>query len=343
LPVLSGLARGFAVCDRWFGSAPTETLPNRAFALAATSQGHMDDATHSFTCPSIFGRLSDASIDWRIYGYNAPPLTRHNFPDTTDADESHFGLFSNFLDDARAGRLAPFTFLEPAWSGAEQNDQHPVSDVSAGERLIRDVYYALRGSPSWAKTLLVITYDEHGGCFDHVAPPWSATSPDDSAGEFGFDFKRFGPRVPTVLVSPLIQAGTVFRVAAGKTPLDHTSILKTLQVRWPAVKSLTARDAAACDVGGVLTLATPRHDDPLQGVTAPTTPGGNPLSDVPTHLQRVHASMLARQAVGEQDRGDRRELPDLKSQSDYHRYIWDRYERWRHARAHERPSRRAKR
>jgi phospholipase C len=335
LPILSGLARGFAVCDQWFGSAPTETLPNRAFALAATSQGHMDDATHSFTCPSIFGRLSDAGLDWRIYGYNAPPLTRHNFPDTIAADDSHFGLFSNFIDDARAGQLPAFTFLEPAWGGAEQNDQHPVSDVAAGERLIRDVYYAVRNSPTWQKTLLIVTYDEHGGCYDHVAPPWSATPPDASLGEFGFDFKRFGLRVPTVLISPLIQAGTVFRVGANKTPLDHTSILKTLQVRWPAVKALTARDAAACDVGGVLTLATARHDDPLQSVSAPTSPGGNPFPDRPTHLQKVHAGMLARQPIADGDGGDPRALPDLKTQSDYHRYIWDRYERWRRARGHE--------
>ncbi|MGC4087551.1 MAG: alkaline phosphatase family protein [Polyangiaceae bacterium] len=332
LPILSGLARGYAVCDRWFGCAPTETLPNRAFALAATSQGHMDDATHSFTCPSIFGRLSDAGLDWKIYGYNAPPLTRHNFPDTTQADDAHFGLFSNFVDDARAGRLPPFTFLEPAWSGAEQNDQHPVSDVSAGERLIRDVYYAVRNGPAWNKTLLIITYDEHGGCYDHVAPPWSATPPDNLSGEFGFGFNRFGPRVPTVLISPLIQAGTVFRVAANKTPLDHTSILKTLQVRWPAVKALTARDAAACDVGDVLTLATARHDDPLQNVSAPTAPGGNPFPDRPTHLQKVHASMLARQPVPDSEGGTAHTQPRLETHTDYHRYIWSRYEHWRRTR-----------
>lgn len=333
LPVLSGLARGYAVCDQWFGSAPTETMPNRAFALAATSQGHMDDASHSFTCPSIFGRLSDAGMDWRIYGYNAPPLTRGNFPDTQQADDSHFGLFTNFVDDARAGRLPPFTFLEPAWSGSEQNDQHPVSDISAGERLIRDVYYAVRSNAdAWNKTLLVITYDEHGGCYDHVAPPWNATPPDASVGEFGFDFTRFGPRVPTVLVSPLIEAGTVFRLAAGRTPLDHTSVLKTLQVRWPAIKSLTARDAAASDIGDVLTRATPRKDDPLQGVTAPSAPGGNPFPERPTHLQKLHASMLSRQPA-DGGGGYHHTMPQLRTSTEYHRYIWSRHEAMRRQRA----------
>ncbi|MEO9383353.1 alkaline phosphatase family protein [Chromobacterium phragmitis] len=329
LPILSALARGYAVCDQWFGSVPTETMPNRAFALAATSQGHMDDHSHSFTCPSIFGRMSDAGLDWRIYGYNAPPLTRHNFPDTTDADESHFGLFSNFVDDARAGKLPAFTFLEPCWSGPEQNDQHPVSDVSAGERLIRDVYYAVRSNAdAWDQTLLIITYDEHGGCYDHVAPPWTACAPDASIGEFGFAFNRFGPRVPTVLVSPRIQAGTVFRLPAGDTPLDHTSTLKTLQTRWPQIKPLTARDAAARDIGGALTLAAPRADDPLLGVAAPTSPGGSPFPDRATHLQRLQASMLSRQPVADDNGGSHHAMPQLDTSSDYHRYIWRRYQQW---------------
>src|SRR5207244_3726994 len=110
------------------------------------------------------------------------------------------------------------------------------------------------------------TYDEHGGCYDHVAPPagatppdTGATPPDNSAGEFGFDFTRFGVRVPTVLVSPLIPAGTVFRVPDGSVPLDHTSILKTVEQRWN-LPALTARDAAAPGVGDVLSLTTPRTD-----------------------------------------------------------------------------------
>jgi phospholipase C len=100
LPVLSGLARGFAVCDQWFSSAPTETLPNRAFACAGTSQGHMDDKTKTYTAPSIFGLLANKKLDWRIYGYSAEPLTRLNFPDTTNAPESHFGLFTPDSHDA---------------------------------------------------------------------------------------------------------------------------------------------------------------------------------------------------------------------------------------------------
>ena len=82
LPVLSGLARGFAVCDQWYASAPNETLPNRAFVAAATSQGHMDDKTTSFTAPTIFGLLTQHSLTWRIHGYDSTPLTRLTFSDT---------------------------------------------------------------------------------------------------------------------------------------------------------------------------------------------------------------------------------------------------------------------
>ena len=152
-------------------------------------------------------------------------------------------MFADFPAAAAAGSLPAFTFLEPSW-GSTGNSQHPNYDVALGEQLIHDVYEALRDGPGWPQTLLIVTYDEHGGCYDHVPPPSGATPPDDDAGEFGFDFTRFGVRVPAVLVSPLIEAGTVFRVPAGTTPIDHTSILKTVQKRW-SLPALTARDAAA--------------------------------------------------------------------------------------------------
>lgn len=329
LPVLSGLARGYAVCDHWFGSVPTETLPNRAFACAGTSQGHMDDKTSTYTCPTIFGMLSKNNISWSIYGYVDPPLTRQNFPDTTNADESHFGLFTDFQTAAANGTLASYTFLEPSWDTAG-NSQHPNDDVALGEQLIHDVYYALRSGPNWNQTLLIITYDEHGGCYDHVAPPTGAVPPDDSAGEFGFDFTRFGPRVPTVLVSPLIAAGTVFRVAANAMPLDHTSILKTVEKRW-SLPNLTARDSAALDVGSVLTLTAARADDPLAGVTVPVAAAKNPNANKPSHLQQVHAELVSRLPVPDSKGGTHHTMPVLKTNSDYRKYIRSRTAAWKAA------------
>jgi phospholipase C len=332
LPVLSGLAAGFAVCDQWFCSVPTETLPNRAFVCAATSQGHMDDTTKKYTCPTVFGALSKANVSWSIYGYSEPSLTRQDFPDTVDADDSHFGLFTDFQAAAANGTLASYVFLEPSWDVAG-NSQHPNYNVALGEQLIHDVYYALRNGPKWNQTLLIITYDEHGGCYDHVPPPLGATPPDNSVGEYNFDFTRFGPRVPTVLVSPLITAGTVFRVAAGTTPLDHTSILKTVENRW-GLPNLTARDAAAQDISSVLTLATPRTDDPLAGVTVPVAAVSAEAkldTTVPSHLQQVHAELVSQLPVPDERGGAHHTMPEIKTSQEYSEYIRSRTAAWKAA------------
>ncbi|GGY99861.1 phosphoesterase [Streptomyces olivaceoviridis] len=301
VPVLSGLARGYAVCDHWYCSVPTQTLPNRAFALAGTSLGYLLDKTSlklaeqtkkpMFDTPSIFGRLGD-TIDWMVYGYNKWPKTMADFPDTQQADRSHFGQFMDFTNAAANGRLPAFTFLEPSW-GNTGNSQHPNDDVALGEHLVYDTYQALRRGPDWARTLLVVTYDEHGGCYDHVPPPAGATPPDDIKGvEFDFDFTRFGVRVPTVLVSPLIKPGTVFRVPDGSVPLDHTSLLKTIEQRW-AVEPLTGRDAAAPGIGDVLTLEQPRDDDPLSDVLVPVSKGSNPARTQTSHLDAAYNSLVA--------------------------------------------------
>jgi len=165
--------------------------------------------------------------------------------------------------------------------------------VALGEQLIHDVYEALRSGPGWDQTLFIFTYDEHGGCYDHVSPPWGATPPDNAAGEFGFGFNWFGARVPTVLISPLIAPGTVYRVPAGSVPLDHTSVLKTIEQRW-SLPSLTARDAAAPGFGDVLTLTTPRTDDVLSGVTVPVSGRAGPAAGTLSHLEAIREELVAR-------------------------------------------------
>jgi phospholipase C len=330
LPVLSGLAAGFAVCDHWYSSVPTETFPNRAFACAATSQGHMNDSTSSYTVQSIFGLMTAHAVSWKIYGYDAEPLARGNYPDTVQAPDSCFGKFADFQADAAAGNLPAYSFLEPSW-GSAGNSQHPNYDVALGEVLIKQVYQALRGSPGWNQTLLIITYDEHGGCYDHVAPPGGAVPPDTSVGEYGFDFTRFGVRVPAVLVSPLIPAGTIYRVPAGSTSIDHTSVLKTIELRW-GLPALTARDAAAPNLGGVLTLTTPRTDDPLAGVVAPTSTGKNPAAGEVSHLEQLHAQMIADLPVPDEHLVDAPVLPDQNTPGQYANYIAARTDTWKSAR-----------
>ncbi len=289
LPVLSALARSYAVCDQWFASVPTQTFPNRAFAVAGTSLGYTDNSAHghpAFDTPSIFGKLADAGCSWKIYGYSGIPLTAGDFPDTVRPGPKGEVVsgFARFQDDAAKGQLATFSYIEPEWATypkkkappeqahkeAEenfhvQNDQHPVSNMAAGENLLYDIYEALRTGPAWPKTLLIITYDEHGGTYDHVSPPTGATPPDNKVGASGFDFKRFGVRVPAVIVSPLIPKGTILRPPADGPPFDHTSLIATLRARF-GIGALGERDAEAPHVGPILSLDEARTDNPLAAV-----------------------------------------------------------------------------
>jgi phospholipase C len=284
-PVLSALARGFAVCDHYHCSVPSQTIPNRDFIHAATSTGHVNN-TPVVRCdaPTIFNQIQDAAdagrsdLSWAIFGNNLLSggkdaagrvggdhfsLTRLVMTRLHDARfDGNFGTLDDFAAKCRAGSLPSYTFLEPTYGGAGQNDQHPPSDIRAGEQLIADVYNLVRASPAFEQTLLVITYDEHGGCYDHVAPPGGAKNPDPASqpGQDGFLFNRFGVRVPCVLVNPFIRRGLVAR-PDGYTPFDHTSIIRTVQTCFGLGGSLTERDKAAPDFSCVLTLETPRQDD----------------------------------------------------------------------------------
>ena len=326
LPVMSALAKGYAVCDRWFAAAPTQTIPNRCFAAAATSQGHLDNHVKVFTCPSIFGRLEDKNIDWAIYGYNRDPLTRHDFTDVEHADESHFGHFRDFRQRCQDGTLPAYTFLEPSWASSG-NSQHPNYDVALGEQLMAETYYTLRNSPVWNDSLLLITYDEHGGNYDHVPPPWGAVPPgDNTQGEWGFKFDRYGVRIPALLISPHIKAGTVFRAKNGE--IDHTSVLKTIQVRWKT-KPLTDRDKAAPDLGDVLTLAQPRTDDPLAGVAVPSSGASHPNAAKPSDIEKLHARKVSLLPL-RNDHGtyDQHDPPDLSTSAAIGDYIQGRTAAW---------------
>jgi phospholipase C len=251
IPVLSLLAREFGVSDRWHAPAPCQTWPNRFFAHTATANGYVNNApTHfPYLMETVFNRLGeDAKVPWRIYFHDIPQSATlaRLWGDLV----TNFRYFNDdFIHDAASGKLPAYSFIEPRYFADPvlkkmPNDQHPPHNVSYGESLIASVYNAVRSGPGWQNTLLIITYDEHGGCYDHVVPP-PATPPSGQTPD-GFDFGSFGVRVPAVIVSPWVPKGSVIR-PSGKTPFDHTSIIATLRKLFPFAP-LTARDAAAPDL-----------------------------------------------------------------------------------------------
>jgi phospholipase C len=279
VPVLSTLARKFGVCDQWHASAPCQTWPNRFFVHTGTSLGHVDNHTFPipFPAPSLFRRLQDRGKTWRVYFHDMPQslLLR----DIWSCAAFHYRVFSQFLADAHGGCLPNYSFIEPRYftdlfKSFIPNDEHPPHDVVYGEQLIAAVYNAVRGSPCWKKTLLVITYDEHGGCYDHVAPP-AATPPDGMvANSAGFSFNAYGVRVPAVIVSPYIAPGSKIRppAAANGTPFDHTSIIRTVRELFALGPPLTARDQAAPSLLCALGLAAPNNDGPARIDAAAAAP-----------------------------------------------------------------------
>ena len=296
LPVLNQLAAEFAVCDSWFSSLPGPTWPNRFFMMAATSGGLTKSPTtgdiikatalqgYSFQHGNIFDALDKQEVPWCIVEGDMFPVSFALKGMDANLARGRFVSMKDF-----AARLADpgfneqFIFIEPQYgthkfdvtgpgdfSGG--NSMHPLDDVRKGEQLVKQVYETIRNVPAvWANSVLLITFDEHGGFYDHVQPG-ATTPPGDNPintapGQQPFDFNQFGVRVPAIIVSPLIAKGII-----DHTVYDHTSALATLE-RLVNVPPLTQRDAAAKDFSHLFTLTTPRTDTPTMltnPVIAPT-------------------------------------------------------------------------
>lgn len=262
LPALHSLARSFTICDRWFASLPGPTWPNRFFALTGTSSGRVNmpnDGTHKTdlrgyfqqTQSTVFDRLNDAGVHWKVYFHDIPQTTvlAHQ---REPHNAARYFYIDEFFDDARGAEsdFPQFCLIEPNYLGYGENDDHPPHDVMRAEKLIADVYNALRGNGAlWESTLLVVFYDEHGGFYDHVEPP-STMPPDSHQEEYTFD--RLGVRVPAILASRWVDAGVE------STQFDHTSLLKYLTEKWN-LGPLGNRTATANSIGVAL-RGTPRQD-----------------------------------------------------------------------------------
>ena len=213
LPVLSTLANNFVLCDRWFADVPGPTMPNRAFVHAATSQGYTYNANWKpdFTCKTIYDRLNAGGQSWRVYYHDLNEVVEL-YPALGKEVTNHVLFDGAFATDVAGDTLPTYSFIIPAFQGDTPNSMHAPKDVRPAEKLVADVYSALRAHIDvWKKTLLIILFDEHGGYQDHVPPP-AAVSPDGIPGRLDksflvpFDFNRLGLRVPAILVSPWFKA-----------------------------------------------------------------------------------------------------------------------------------------
>ena len=313
LPVLAGLAKAFGVSDEWFCSMPTGTTVNRAISLTGSALKELNNFQNgsdyeywpkSSHRPSIWKTLwSNGISDWKmfhsiewlnfVYSYqlflqgqipavdaNVAPYLKAWPDDNKSPDQKatskYLGSITQFLEQAKSGELPAFSFIEPIWIANEgTTSYHQGGDLVPGEVALNEIYDALRSGPNWDDTVLVITFDEHGGIYDHVAPP-RAANPWPNDVEDGFKYDLMGPRVPTIVVSPLVKENTVFR-AGGATPYDSTSILATVldwfgvpQARW----GLGERTQQAPTFEDVFQLATPRQPVPtFENPTDKSNPG----------------------------------------------------------------------
>ncbi|MDR2999373.1 MAG: hypothetical protein LBU78_14765 [Microbacterium sp.] len=315
LPTLSTLAREFAVFDHWYAGVPSQTFCNRSFFHASTSHGfvtnHFDGGYEKWLsadpAPTIFNSLEDAGKTWRIYFDKLQMVSFTGFIHAPVLEKfwktEHFGTMEDFYADAKNGTLPAYAFIEPRMI-YDHNDFHPPfgtlresvvdgttfvdsaqSDVRAGDALVHDVYTAIRRSASpkgsnAVNTLLLITFDEHGGCYDHVPPP-AATPPDEAgAGEMGFDFDRLGCRVPAIAVSAYTARNTIIH-----DEMHHGAVIATLN-RLHGMEPLTARDNGANDLFSVVNLQKPRHPADWPE----TTPAFTPPNPEATPVHPAHAN-----------------------------------------------------
>ena len=282
LPVLNALATEFALCDRWFSSVPGPTWPNRFFLHAAssggldgspsglTSFGNVAFDGYTFANGSVFDLLDDNCIEWRIFAGDSFPQVLALSGMTIAELQGRIHDFDDFEEAVNDKELsASYIFIEPDYGHilpptAEDytcgNSQHPVDDVTRGERLIKKVYETIRNSPHWESSMLLITYDEHGGFFDHVPPP-TANSPGDGIADEdnnhnNFSFTQLGLRVPAIVISPLIRKNTL-----DATLYEHSTLLATLESFF-GLKPLTNRDLTASTLDHLFSLPSARTDTP---------------------------------------------------------------------------------
>ena len=273
LPFYYSMANTFCVGDRWFCSAPCQTYPNRRFLLAATAFGLIStDTSRVFEDPpngTIVDRLDAHGVTWRDYFTDVPATgVIASIPAKHPAN---LAPIDQFYADCAAGTLPQVSFVDSdiglageagpnQQTKAQSESEENPANIALGENFVSRAANAVLGSPLWPRVLLVWTYDEHGGYYDHVPPP-AAIPPDTIKPQLGPNdppggYDVYGPRVPAVLVS-----GFARRHAVTSVVHDHTSILATIQAKWN-LPAMTHRDANATTLADFLDARAPTFPEP---------------------------------------------------------------------------------
>ncbi|KAL7124760.1 hypothetical protein ABFS83_14G070700 [Erythranthe nasuta] len=315
VPVYTELANEFAVMDRWFASVPASTQPNRFYVHSATSHGASSnvrkDLINGFPQKTIFDSIDENDLSFGIYYQNIPATLFFKSLRKLKHITKFHDYTLKFKLHAKTGKLPNYVVIEQRYFDVEvcpANDDHPSHDVAHGQKFVKEVYETLRASPQWEEMALLITYDEHGGFYDHVPTPVSGVpNPDGIIGPdpFYFKFDRLGVRVPTLLISPWIEKGTVIHEPSGPTTtsqFEHSSIPATVKKLFNLSSNfLTKRDAWAGTFEKYLYLRdTPRDDCPekLAEVKTSLRPHG-PKEDLKLTEFQVELIQLASQLNGD--------------------------------------------
>jgi phospholipase C len=255
LPFVYSLAETFPVCNQFFSSLMAQTYPNRRYFMAGTSLGLIADTLNVDVPPNgtIFETLNNYGISWNNYYSNTPSYLIWTYLYDNPAVSSRAVGIDQFFTDAAAGTLPAYSMVDPNFETSSEEDPQ---DVQFGDQFLSQVINAVMASPQWPGTLLVWTYDEGGGYYDHVPPP-RAVKPDDvppmlaPTDPAGAVFDRYGFRVPSGIVSPYAKPNYVSNVVH-----DFTSILKLVETKWN-LPALTRRDAAADNLLDSVDLTAP--------------------------------------------------------------------------------------
>ena len=271
LPILSSLALGYTTFDNYFCSMQGPTWENRLYQLSGTTQVDMPDgfpktdADRPCTISTtIFDRVAAAGLRSAYY-YHGEQMTGLFKSKKYDAISHPIG---QFWTDASAGNLPNVVFIEPNYTDAAEdngtsNDYHPKGSVLVAEQFVARVHDTLKDSPQWGRMVFVLNFDEHGGFFDHVAPPVCQDDTVQTGPGPHPDLQRLGFRVPAIAMGPFAP-----RKIEKAGPYEHCSVLRMIEWRW-GLEPMRLRDRTAKNLADALDFSSRREAITLPALVAP--------------------------------------------------------------------------